>query len=286
MPGLDSVPAWWGFRHPPARRHSILELVDAGTLDVDLAALLWLLVEHGVPVIVAAAPPMAGKTTLLTAILDFAPPWASLRLLTGLSIDREEIGPVASSPDYLLAPELSDHTPAYVWGTGARRLVRAAADGHGLATTMHGSRLEDVFEQLGWPPVGLGADELSHLGVVIVLGVVRGLDGWQRRVLAAHYVRPVARDAGGHVQRRGPAVLVAWDPRDDSFGHFEWGIADELAGRVGLRPGDFESERERRAAYLRACIDRRLTGLDATLEAIRGYGRGGGSHLDGRPVVG
>jgi hypothetical protein len=36
----------------------------------------------------------------------------------------------------------------------------------------------------------------------------------------------------------------------DRFEHFAWGIAAELAGRVGRRTGDFELERERRTAVL------------------------------------
>lgn len=303
---LDSLPAWWGFRPPPGRRHSILELIVDGTLDAELAALLWMLVERAVPVLVVAGPPMAGKTTLLTAVLDFVPPSTELRVVTGLTVDREVFDPgllprptPASGPApashpaspadpapredpapgrdpapgvrYLLAPELSDHLPVYVWGAGARRLIRAASVGVGLASTMHGDRLEDVFDQLSGAPVSLGYDELSHLGIVLVLGVVRDTTGWRRRLRAAHYVRPVALDAGGHVQRRPPAVLAVWDPADDTFSHFEWGIAEELAARVGLRSGDFEAERARRAAYIRATIDRRSLGVAAAREAFEAY---------------
>ena len=91
----------------------------------------------------------------------------------------------------IVAAELSDHTPAYTWGDAARVTVRAASIGYGLAATIHGDSLDDVLAQLREPPVGLTDDELSRLGVVIVLRRVR--DG-RRRVVAAHYVRPVARD--------------------------------------------------------------------------------------------
>ena len=73
-----------------------------------------------------------------------------------------------------------------------------------------------------------------------------------RRVVAAHYLRPLARDAHGHPQRLPPAVLATWDERIARFEHFSWGIAAELAGRVGRRTGDFERERERRSATLAA----------------------------------
>ena len=53
---------------------SILDIVNSGTLDCRLAALLWVLMEQRASVLVAAGPSYAGKTTLLHAMLDFLPP--------------------------------------------------------------------------------------------------------------------------------------------------------------------------------------------------------------------
>lgn len=97
------------------------------------------------------------------------------------------------------------------------------------------------------------------------------------RVVAAHYVRPLARDVHGHTQRLSPAVLATWDGRIGRFEHFAWGIAGELAERVGRRAGDFEAESERRAGVLAALstagddpLDR--TTLRALLERQRTVG--------------
>ena len=89
---------------------------------------------------------------------------------------------------------------------------------------------------------------------------------------AAHYIRPVARDEHGHVQRLGPAVLATWDESRDAFEHFGWGITPELALRVGRRAGDFELEVERRAAALDALVRAGVVDRDAVraaLETIR-----------------
>ena len=88
------------------------------------------------------------------------------------------------------------------------------------------------------PPVRLTDDELSHLGVVLIL---RRLDDGRRRVVAAHYVRPVARDAHGHLQRLGPAVLATWDPTTDAFEHFGWGVTPELAAGSAAGPATSRS---------------------------------------------
>ena len=88
---------------------------------------------------------------------------------------------------------------------------------------------------------------------------------------AAHYVRPVARDTHGHVQRLGPAVLATWDPTEDAFEHFGWGITPELARRVGRPAGDFEIEVDRRRDHLEALVAAGTTGDDAARAAIRSY---------------
>ncbi len=284
----------WAIRHVPPTPRSIVELIRAGTLDAELAATLWVLVEGRVPIVVAAHAPGAGKTTLLDALLVFLPPGVRTVELAGAieTFDwlphAEELGwrsplnppavagrvsgrgpaPIRPDDTVLLIPELSDHLPSYTWGAEARIAVRAAAIGYGLAATIHADSLDEVFEELRRPPVSLGDDELSRLGLVIVL---RPVGDGLRRVVAAHYVRPTVRDEHGHVQRLGPAVLATWDPDQDRFEHFGWGITPELALRVGRRPGDFEIEVERRRDYLAGLAAAAIAQVDAVRAAIDGY---------------
>ena len=273
------------FRLTPPEPRSIVELLRDGTLDTELAAQLWLLLEARAPLIVAAEAQGAGKTTLLQALLEFLP--AGIRVVELAGEDEtfawlpqaSELGwpgtgpraasgdPVRPDTTVLLVHELSDHTPAYTWGAAARVVVRAASIGYGLAATIHADSLDEVFDLLRARPVGLTDDELSHLGVVIVLRPMP--EG--RRVVAAHYVRPVARDEHGHVQRLGPAVLTTWDPATDEFEHFGWGVIPELARRVGRRAGDFEIELDRRQAHLDELVAASVTDPGAVRDAIRGY---------------
>lgn len=263
----DTSPARgrWAFRPVPPDPRSIVELIRAGTLDAELAATVWLLLGGRVPLIVAGDGRGIGKTTLLRAFLDFLPPDARVIELAGIDEtfawlpQASELGwpgtarvptdgpPIRPESTVIVAAELSDHTPAYTWGDAVRVTVRAAAIGYGLAATIHGDALDDVFEQLRLPPVRLTDDELSRLGVVVVL---RRIDASRRRVVAAHYVRPVVRDVHGHLQRLGPAVLATWDQRSDTIEHFGWGVTPELALRIGMPAGDFELELAARRALL------------------------------------
>ena len=124
------------------------------------------------------------------------------------------------------------------------------SQGYGFGATIQAASLEAVLARLKGPPSGLTEDELSRLGLVLVVSARPADTGRLPRVGAAHYIRPVARDVHGHVQKRGPAVLATWDPRTERFEHFGWGVTPELALRVGMRAGDFELEQERRREAL------------------------------------
>ena len=71
MVDAEDTPTRWVMRLVPPEPRSIVQLLRDRTLDAELAAQLWLLVGAGVPVIVAAGPQHAGKTTLLNAVLEF-----------------------------------------------------------------------------------------------------------------------------------------------------------------------------------------------------------------------
>jgi hypothetical protein len=276
-----------------------VELIRTGTLDAELGAMLWVLVEGRVPIIVAARDQGAGKTTLLQALLDFLPAASRRVELAGaaetfdwlpqaseLGWPRQAAGSAAGRPaaaesvlernlplvrpesTVLVIPELSDHLPAYTWGAHARIAIRAAAIGYDLAATIHADSLDEVFEALRRPPVGADDDELSRLGVVVIL---RRRDDGRRRIVAAHYVRPTARDEHGHVQRLGPAVLATWDPTRDGFEHFGWGVTPELALRVDRRAGDFELEIDRRRDYLHGLAEAGIIDVPDVRAAIDGY---------------
>ena len=193
----------WAIRHVPPTPRSIVELIRAGTLDAELAATLWLLIEGRVPLIVGALPRLAGKSTLLDALLMFLPPgtrtvelegametfdwlpqapelgWRATHTPAAIAarVSGRKAPTVRPDDTVLLIPELSDHLPSYTWGAEARIAIRAVVIGYGLAATIHADSLDDVFDQLRRPPVSLGDDELSS-------GGARGERGREARRLA------------------------------------------------------------------------------------------------------
>lgn len=293
MADTSSTRGGWAFRPLPPEPRSLVALIREGTLDAELAATVWVLLDGRAPLVVAGAGPGTGRSTLLDAFLDTLPTTLRTVELEGETETFEwlpqasELGwsgghrttptgspgspsvnadPVRPDATVLVASQLSDGLPSSTWGDGARLAIRAASVGYGLATTIDADSLEDVFESLRRPPVRLDDDELSWLGVVLILRVV---DGDRRRVVAAHYVRPTARDVHGHLQRLGPAVLATWDPGTDRFEQFGWGVTPELALRVGLRAGDFEIDVDRRRTLLEDLVRSGVVEPDAVRQAMR-----------------
>ncbi|HET7472028.1 MAG TPA: hypothetical protein VFJ71_02785 [Candidatus Limnocylindrales bacterium] len=273
----------------PVRR-SVVELIATGVLDAELAALAWILVEARLPLVVAGLVRNAGKTTLLEALLDFLPATTRRMDLGGAaedfawlpeaaalgwtSDDRDRAAaeaalPITPATGYLVAAELSPHLPIYTWGRAARTLVRAASLGYGIGATIHADRLEEVHDELRSPEVGLTDDELSYLGLVLIIRPEPDTEGrLRRRVVAAHYARPVGRDEHGHVQRLPPAVLAVRDEGTDRLEHFAWGVMPELAVRLGRRSGELEADAARRAELLGSLADRGIVDVESVRSAI------------------
>jgi hypothetical protein len=288
----DERMTWLRAAIAPPRR-SIVELIVGGVLDAELAGLAWLLIEARLPLVVAGLAQGAGKTTLFDALLDFLPPttrrvdlagveeafvWLPEAAALGWRSGGASAEPAAALPvtpvsAYLVAAELSAHLPLYTWGAAARTLIRAASIGYGIGATIHADRLEDIHDDLMSPAVGLTDDELSYLGLILVVRPERRPDGHvRRRVVAAHYARPVGRDEHGHVQRLPPAVIAVRDDGTDVLEHFSWGVMPELAIRLGRRAGDLEQDQAERAGLLRRLAIEGVVDVESVQGAIAGFG--------------
>src|SRR5438552_18496655 len=99
--------------------------------------------------IVVAVPRLAGKSTVLRAILAERP--ASALVLT-LAEDGELIDQLISKSagGYLVIPEITQSAamPGYVWGADVRRIFELAKDNVSLAATLHAEGPEDAFAQI------------------------------------------------------------------------------------------------------------------------------------------
>ncbi|MEO8462731.1 MAG: hypothetical protein ABI555_05935 [Chloroflexota bacterium] len=250
----------------PGEPPSLVELVRRGTVDAELAALVWVLVEARIPLVVAAPGPLVDDGTAGAVLRGLL---ASLRPDLGLAgIDALE----------LAEPLAARSARAIVHGDRPGGLARADS-------------LQALYDDLGsGPPLGLTDDELSFLGCVLVLGLdddppveaadpamvaVRAL-----RVVVAHYIRPLHRDEHGHAQLLGPAVLATWDQARQGFEHFAWGVLPEIAARLERRTGDLEADLHHRQDDLRGLAAAGVVSLSEVGRLIAGYRVGYGHAHD------
>lgn len=193
----------------------MVQLVRDRSLDAELAGLLWLLVEGGLPVVVTGGAP--GRRATVLAALDDLP------------------GESAAAPHHI--------APNGVWGSVLRARIASLRPGDRFRATAEEGSLRRLLEILEAPEIGLTDEEIRALGVIMVLDD-------EGRIAAAHLLRPVERDGAGHLQRRPPAVLAARDSHDGKLEHFTWAVTSELADRVDRSQADFESRQTGRARLI------------------------------------
>lgn len=162
-------PDWWGPVWNRGARRTLSELIAAAVLDTGTAAVMWRLVEQGESVTIAAPCGSAGKTTLLTALLDAIPPHRPRRFVRGI---HDVVSPDARSdvPVALLVNEISPHLPIYCWGPALRSALERVARGDQLLATIHAATPSDVIDTLAAAPLRLPRELITGLGWVAVLG--------------------------------------------------------------------------------------------------------------------
>lgn len=283
MRAYNQPVSWWGWHWSPPEPLSIVEIIDRGSMPPRLAALFWLGVERGSSLLIAAEPPLAGKTTILTALLGFARPEATAYFTRGMGETFDLPPPNDSHPTYILINEISDHLPVYTWGRYARRAFELLDEGYSLATTVHA---ESAAEALGIleNELAIPRRHIANLTFVAALQLTHSGGRSLRRVSEVAFLRP--SDLPGdelHMSR-----IAAWNAQDDSFRVMDSAEAvTGLAAWAGLPEGDFLRELGRREEFLRELSGKGVTDLRRVQEAVIAYYEGlSPEGRSGRPASG
>ena len=80
---------WWGYHWSMPQPMSAVEIIGSGSLDARLMATLWALMARRRGVMLASEAPQAGKTTTLSALVDFLPDHTVGVFLRGWAQDME-----------------------------------------------------------------------------------------------------------------------------------------------------------------------------------------------------
>jgi len=283
-----------------------VDLIDRGTLSVDLVTLLWLLYEHR-GVVLFAGPTGVGKTTLLNAHTPFIPfddrPVSidegsrEVRLPheTGVSLttrDHEDAYKAVSMSDLMteanyLNPDIEViaeiNTPA-----SFETFAETLNTGHGVIGTTHAEDVESLVNRV--IERGLRPSLLREIDVVVfprqvggeryVSRVVELLSADEYETLdpdAKHSPTGNPKHGGAGVVDKGETTVyyntVAWRTPDAEF-RFPGapGSGPSASGGVGSGPSPPRSERALHAfARLAARTDRDVDDVAAEFAAKRRY---------------
>jgi hypothetical protein len=259
--------------HYDSRRPlSIARLIAVGSVDVQTAALVWLLLERGASFTIAGPTdpkPGVGKTTVLNALLQFLPSEATLAYTAGIYEDFAFMSLSQDDPTstYVLCNEISDHQPFYMWGRVARQYLLLASQGYRIGTTVHADTIDDVI-YLFHRELRLSSEAICHLGLVVHIGLVGQEPVVQRRWLSVHFLQPAIH----HGQPRVfiPTPLSHWDERTDTFVHADQSAMHGLAVWTGMTQGAFAEALKLRVDCLSALSSKAEVGMDEMYEAIAG----------------
>ena len=179
---------WWGYHWAPPTPMSAVELIGTPTIDARLMATLWAVVSRRRSVMLSSESPQAGKTTALSALVDFLPDDTTGIFVRGWAEDYDWLDEIPAGTGYLLVNEMSDHLPIYVWGRAARGALVLAGKGWGLGATMHADSLPEALDSLR---TSLGATDADLAGLTIYLQYSAYLTpvGMYRRVEEAWHLR-------------------------------------------------------------------------------------------------
>lgn len=166
--------------------------------------------------LVMAVPRLAGKSTVVSAMLAERPPGALMRTV---GVDGEDVGTLLAEArgGYIVIPEIAEGpwAPGYIRGAPVRRVFRAVGPEVSLAAALHAPDPESAFAILHDRDRVPDADA-AKLSLVVYL---RSLGDWRaptRRVLATVHAIEDVREG-----RPRTRLLHRWDEQRDQFEHLE-----------------------------------------------------------------
>ncbi len=130
------------------RMLSMLDLIDAGTLDLDLAAWLMVRIARGASFMVGARPGGAGKTTVMCALLNLVPPDMELVAATAEVVRQASATPSDGRRCFVCHEIGAGPYFAYLWGAPLRAYCALQEKGYMLATSLHADDLQEAREQV------------------------------------------------------------------------------------------------------------------------------------------
>ncbi|MGC9358143.1 MAG: hypothetical protein ACP5GX_09755 [Anaerolineae bacterium] len=163
------------------RMLSLVDLVDAETMNLEMAGYLAAVMRSGASLLVGANPGGAGKTAVMCALLNFLPDTTRLRAIESRAVLTEGLRDNNFGETCYLAHEISPATYyfAYIWGQDVQKFFRLAGRGHLVASNLHADTLDEAKDQL-CQENGVPFAHLDEITLKVFIGTERR-GGWSMR---------------------------------------------------------------------------------------------------------
>jgi flagellar protein FlaI len=217
------------FRDDP---FTIVDLLGFRTMNHEMAAYLWLLMEHNLSTIIVGAT-ASGKTTMLNSLVSFTRPsskiitieetqeinihhqnWVPLVSRIGYGGGSDKMGEVnlfdlvkaslRMRPDMLIVGE--------VRGEEAYVLFQAISTGHGGMCTLHADEVESAIQRLTSKPMDVAPIHIRFLDLMVVVRNTAVTDPITKKTRRTRRVLSVTEIIEHNKYNR----VFEWDPVTDT----------------------------------------------------------------------
>jgi len=237
------------------RTLSIVDLLKANTLSVEMAAHLFCIMAHGASFLTAAKAGNAGKTTLMACILMFLPPDTRIVTVSEPSMISQALPGNRNERLCYLCHEIgAGHWYGYLWGDDVGRFFKLIDKGRSIASCIHADTLDEMKEILFSSELKVAEENFRKLDFILFMHLER--NGWE-------YTRRVStfyEATGASFQQiESHRPLFIWDKSSDEFHQQDDSLLlQTLARKKGIAQKEIQRQLAECEDFMRWLIEQRI----------------------------
>ncbi len=264
----------------------ITDVLENKTLNIEIAALLWLAIQYETNIIFSGGTG-SGKTTILNVLMPFIPPNQRIisiedtreiqlpRFLHWVPLTTREANPEGKGevsmlnllvnslrmrPDRIIVGEIRR-------GDQAEVLFEGMHTGHSVYATLHADTAEQTYRRLVNPPINVPEALLEALHLIVV--AFRDRRRNIRRIFQIAEVVPT-----GYEQAKvNVNILYKWSPSSDTMMKLRDSIRvlNELKLHTGMTDVEFKQDLEDKVDVLKWMFKKNIRTVDGVGKVVVEY---------------